>query len=168
MAEGLNDSIEGCTCLFLPDHHSLRTVPWLSPRVRAVHLLGSIVGARNFAAPALYCSFVLQPRSPHWNLLSGAGQGQTHAVEAAVSAVRCLSLFAEACVTPTVRGAGRRQRACRVGAPDRRLLLVRERCRLAAHPCGGQSATCLSAAVAPSRISCPCGLACRVMPGEHG
>jgi hypothetical protein len=47
----------------------------------AVHVIGSLLGAKDFPASSLYCHFAVAARGPHWTLLSGSMEGETHIVE---------------------------------------------------------------------------------------
>lgn len=54
-----------------------------------VHVVGTLLSARGFeGADALYVKYSLEPRGPHWQLLSGDSDGQSHVVE--VTDVRCV------------------------------------------------------------------------------
>ena len=51
---------------------------------RAVHVVGTLVGARDFDGAAIYCHFNIMPRGSHWTLLTGASEGETQVVDQAV------------------------------------------------------------------------------------
>lgn len=63
-----------------------------------VHIIGSLLGAKDFPASALYCHFAINTRGPHWTLLSGSLEGETHIVEGVGLQCWALSLWLVHCL----------------------------------------------------------------------
>ncbi len=49
-----------------------------------VHIIGTLLGAKDFSGAALYCHFNILPRGSHWTLLAGSPDGETQVVDLTV------------------------------------------------------------------------------------